>query len=82
MQATARRLSVVSATSCARHRLIRDVRQKQQSTKAIKVNLPRYNVALWYSESTAPEEFASSILRKARLEPYESTAYQGIRDLH
>ena len=31
MQATARRLSVVSATSCARRRLIRDVRQKYKT---------------------------------------------------
>ena len=32
MQATARRLSVVSATSCARRRLIRDVRPKTMTT--------------------------------------------------
>ena len=32
MQATARRLSVVSATSCARRRLIRDVRPTKQSS--------------------------------------------------
>jgi len=33
MQATARRLFVVSATSCARRRLIRDVRQKYMITR-------------------------------------------------
>ena len=32
MQATARRLSVVSATSCARRRLIRDVMRRQAPT--------------------------------------------------
>ena len=35
MQATARRLSVVSATSCARRRLIRDVRPTNSVTRAI-----------------------------------------------
>ena len=34
MQATARRLSVVSATSCARRRLIRDVRPTSNVTRA------------------------------------------------
>ena len=33
MQATARRLSVVSATSCARRRLIRDVRLTNDATR-------------------------------------------------
>ena len=42
MQATARRLSVVSATSCARRRLIRDVRPTQHATRdAMKTEIRR-----------------------------------------
>ena len=37
MQATARRLSVVSATSCARRRLIRNVGQKYEKTYLLDV---------------------------------------------
>ena len=40
MQATARRLSVVSATSCARRRLIRDVRPRNRVKIPIDVNYP------------------------------------------
>ena len=44
MQATARRLSVVSATSCARRRLIRDVRPSSSPDHQIKIMTTRQSL--------------------------------------
>ena len=65
MQATARRLSVVSATSCARRRLIRDVRQRLMEYPAIAIR--RGGLAILIRDETYwknfPIGFRSMFLR-------------------
>jgi hypothetical protein len=46
------------------------------------MNLPAYNVIIWHRSSSTTPDLYERILEKANMAPYESTEFDGIRDIH
>jgi hypothetical protein len=46
------------------------------------MNLPAYNVIIWHRSSSTTPDLYERILEKANMAPYESTEFDGFRDIH
>ena len=43
---------------------------------------PDYNVFIWHKSPSTPPDLHVRILEKAKMAPYESTEFEGFRDIH
>ncbi len=46
------------------------------------MNLPDYDVIIWHRSPSYPPDLYERILEKANMAPYESSDFDGIRDIH
>ena len=46
------------------------------------MTLPAYDVVIWHRSPSDPPDLYERILEKANMAPYESTDFDGIRDIH
>jgi hypothetical protein len=46
------------------------------------MTLPDYDVIIWHRSPSNPPDLYERILEKANMAPYESTDFDGIRDIH
>ena len=46
------------------------------------MTLPAYDVIIWHRSPSNPPNLYERILEKANMAPYESTDFDGIRDIH
>lgn len=46
------------------------------------MTLPAYDVIIWHKSSSNPPNLHERILEKANMAPYESTEFDGFRDIH
>jgi hypothetical protein len=46
------------------------------------MTLPAYDVVIWHRSPSDPADLYERILEKANMAPYESTDFDGIRDIH
>lgn len=46
------------------------------------MNLPAYDVFIWHKSPSTPPDLYVRILEKANMVPYESTQFDGFRDIH
>jgi hypothetical protein len=46
------------------------------------MTLPAYDVVIWHRSPSNPPNLYERILEKANMAPYESTDFDGIRDIH
>jgi hypothetical protein len=46
------------------------------------MTLPAYDVVIWHRSPSNPPDIHERILEKANMAPYESTNFDGIRDIH
>ncbi len=46
------------------------------------MTLPAYDVIIWHRSPSTPPNLHERILEKANMAPYESTDFDGIRDIH
>ncbi len=44
--------------------------------------LPAYDVIIWHRSPSTPPDIYERILEKANIAPYESTEFDGVRDIH
>ena len=44
--------------------------------------LPAYDVIIWHRSPSTPPDLYERILEKANMAPYESTEFDGFRDIH
>ena len=46
------------------------------------MTFPAYDVVIWHRSPSNPSDLYERILEKANMAPYESTDFDGIRDIH
>jgi hypothetical protein len=46
------------------------------------MTLPAYDVIIWHKSPSNPPNLHERILEKANMAPYESTEFDGFRDIH
>jgi hypothetical protein len=46
------------------------------------MTIPAYEVIIWLKNPSTPLDLFERILEKANMDPYESTKFDGIRDIH
>jgi len=46
------------------------------------LTLPDYDVIIWYRSPSTPPDLHVRLLEKAKIAPYESTEFEGFRDIH
>ena len=46
------------------------------------MTLPAYDVIIWHRSPSTPPDLYVRILEKANMAPYESTEFDGVRDIH
>ena len=46
------------------------------------MTFPDYDVIIWHRSPSTPTDLYERILEKANMAPYESTDFDGIRDIH
>jgi hypothetical protein len=46
------------------------------------MTLPAYDVIIWHKSPSNPPNLHECILEKANMAPYESTEFDGFRDIH
>ena len=46
------------------------------------MTLPAYDVIIWHRSPSIPPDLYVRILEKANIAPYESTEFDGFRDIH
>ena len=46
------------------------------------MTLPAYDVIIWHKSPSTPPNLYERLLEKANIAPYESTEFDGFRDIH